>query len=121
MDTEPLDDDYRMPLNPKPLYCSQCDNEVGEDETLCLECREDAEGAGPQRSMTPPFSIGDIVTVPIKNRWGIDCAATIEAIHAETVDATVWNMDGPGADRLVTGIPHSVCKANTQNSPEKSA
>ena len=45
MTTEPLDDDYRMPLNPKPRYCSQCDNEVGEDETLCLECREDAEGA----------------------------------------------------------------------------
>lgn len=40
MTTEPLDDDYRMPLNPKPRYCSQCDNEVGEDETLCLECRE---------------------------------------------------------------------------------
>lgn len=41
MPTEPLDDDYRMPLNPKPHYCSQCDNEVGEDETLCLECREE--------------------------------------------------------------------------------
>ena len=46
MTTEPLDDDYRMPLNPKPRYCSQCDNEVGEDETLCLVCREDAEDAG---------------------------------------------------------------------------
>lgn len=42
MDTEPLDDDYRMPLNPKPRYCSQCDNEVGEDETLCQGCQEDA-------------------------------------------------------------------------------
>ena len=53
--------------------------------------------------------IGQIVTVPIKNRWGIDCAATIEAVYDETFDATVWNMDGPGADRLVTGIPYSVC------------
>ena len=43
MTAEPLDDDYRMPPNPKPRYCSQCDNKVGEDETLCLECREDAE------------------------------------------------------------------------------
>lgn len=46
MTSEPLDDDYRMPLNPKPLYCSQCDNEVGEDETLCLECLERREDAG---------------------------------------------------------------------------
>jgi hypothetical protein len=64
-----------------------------------------------------PLSVGDIVTVPLKNRWGIDCAATIEAVHAETVDATVWNLDGPGADRLVTGIPHSVCVANGQDDP----
>ena len=64
----------------------------------------------------PPLvrlSVGEIVTVPIKNRWGIDCAATIEVVHAETVDATVWNMDGPGADRLITGIQHSVCEPNT--------
>lgn len=67
------------------------------------------------------LSVGDIVTVPIKNRWGIDCAATIKAVHADTVDATVWNMDGPGADRLVTGIPHSVCEANDQALPRGGA
>ena len=55
------------------------------------------------------LNIGDIVTVPIKNRWGVDCAATITAVHEESVDATVWNMDGPGADREITGIPLSVC------------
>jgi hypothetical protein len=43
MTAEPLDDDYRMPLNPKPRYCSQCDNKVGEDETLCLGCLEDED------------------------------------------------------------------------------
>ena len=58
------------------------------------------------------FGVGDLVTVPIKNRWGIDCAATIEAVHESSVDATVWNMDGPGADRLVTGIPFSALTPN---------
>ncbi len=53
------------------------------------------------------FRAGEIVTVPIKNRWGVDCAATIESVHKSSVDATVWNMDGPGADRFVTGIPFS--------------
>lgn len=43
MTAEPLDDDYRMPLNPKPRYCSQCDNKVGEDETLCQRCLEDED------------------------------------------------------------------------------
>jgi hypothetical protein len=54
------------------------------------------------------FKIGDAVFVSIKNRWGLDCAATIEAVHENTVDATVWNMDGLGANRLITGIPYSV-------------
>lgn len=54
------------------------------------------------------FRAGQVVTVPIKNRWGINCAATIEAVYESSVDATVWNMDGPGGDRLVTGIPFSV-------------
>ena len=53
---------------------------------------------------------GDVVFVPIKNRWGLDCAATIEAVHPETVDATVWNMNGPGANQLITKIPRSVCQ-----------
>ena len=61
------------------------------------------------------FAVGDLVTVPIKNRWGMDCAATITAVHAGTVDATVWNMDGPGADREVTGIPFSECQANNKD------
>lgn len=59
------------------------------------------------------FSVGDIVTVPIKNRLGIDCAAVIVAVYADTVDATVWNIDGPGANKLVTGIPRSVCEATS--------
>lgn len=56
----------------------------------------------------PRYKVGDIVKVPIKNRWGIDCAATIERVNEASVDATVWNMDGPGADCLVTGIPLDV-------------
>ena len=36
--------------------------------------------------------VGDIVAVPIKNRWGVYCAATIKAVHAETSDATVWSL-----------------------------
>ena len=84
---------------------------------------QDPEAAEPVQTTNVPavdlprivrLSVGDIVTVPIKNRWGIGCAATIEAVHAETVDATVWNMDGPGADRLITGIPHSVCEPNVK-------
>ena len=69
--------------------------------------------------MSSKISIGDIVTVPVKNRWGIDCAATVEAVHAETVDATIWNMDGPGADRFVTGIPHSDCELSEKQSEAK--
>jgi hypothetical protein len=61
------------------------------------------------KTKKPELKVGDIVGVPIKNRWGIDCAATIEVVHESTVDARVWNMNGPGADQLVTGIPVSVC------------
>jgi len=46
--TTELDDDYRMPLNPKPRYCPQCDNEVGEDETVCSECRLNASDQLPR-------------------------------------------------------------------------
>ena len=56
------------------------------------------------------IKVGDIITVPIKNRWGIGCAATVEVVKDDTVDATVWNMYGPGADHLVTNIPKSVCE-----------
>ena len=62
-----------------------------------------------QNNDKPLFAVGDIVTVPIKNRWGIDCAATITKVNEDTVDATVWNMGGPGADGEVTEIPFSVC------------
>ena len=61
------------------------------------------------KNNTTLLKVGDIVTIPIKNRWGIDCAATNIAVHESSADATVWNMDGPGADREVTGIPFSVC------------
>lgn len=63
----------------------------------------------------PKPKVGDLVTLPIKNRWGVDCAATIEAVHEDSVDATVWNMDGPGGDRFVTKIPFDVCEI--QSSP----
>lgn len=49
--------------------------------------------------------VGDLVITRIKNRWGLECAGTVESRHGETADVRVWNMNGPGADMLVTGIP----------------
>jgi hypothetical protein len=54
------------------------------------------------------YKEGDLIILPIKNRWGLDCAATVIRSYDEFVDATVWNMNGPGADREITKIPIEV-------------
>lgn len=51
------------------------------------------------------LGVGELVITRIKNRWGLECAGTVEARHGKTADVRVWNMNGPGADMLVTGIP----------------
>ena len=51
------------------------------------------------------LGIGSLVLTKIKNRWNLDCAGTIEAINGHTANVRVWNMNGPGADVLVTEIP----------------
>lgn len=48
---------------------------------------------------------GDLVITRFRNRWGIECAGTIEAIRGDTADVRVWNAHGPGADMLATGVP----------------
>lgn len=51
------------------------------------------------------LGVGDLVITRIKNRWNLECAGTVEATDGKTADVRVWNMNGPGADMLVTGIP----------------
>lgn len=51
------------------------------------------------------LGVGELIITRIKNRWGLECAGTVEARHGDTADVRVWNMNGPGADMLVTGIP----------------
>ena len=60
------------------------------------------------KNMETKLRVGDIVTVPIKNRWGIECAATIEAVRESSVDANGLEHGRTGADRFVTGIPFDV-------------
>jgi len=48
---------------------------------------------------------GDLVMTDLKNRWNLDCAGTVVEVHKDTADVNVWNLKGPGADVLVTGIP----------------
>jgi len=76
-------------------------------------CDPETEGTNPScpthgaaSSFAAPslLGVGELVITRIKNRWGLECAGTIEAIHGDTADVRVWNMNGPGADMLVTGI-----------------
>lgn len=59
--------------------------------------------------MDKEITIGSLIIVPIKNRWKLNCAAVVESMDAETVNAIVWNMHGPGVDTLVKGIPRAEC------------
>lgn len=54
---------------------------------------------------TRSMKVGDLVITKLKNRWGLDCAGTVERVLEESADVRVWNLNGPGADLLVTGIP----------------
>jgi hypothetical protein len=59
----------------------------------------------PNDKLSDWLGVGELVITRIKNRWGLECAGTVEARHGDTADVRVWNMNGPGADMLVTGIP----------------
>jgi hypothetical protein len=59
------------------------------------------------KSEQDSFTVGDLVIAKIKNRWGLECAGIIENVKGGRADVKVWNMEGPGADVLVTGIPFS--------------
>jgi hypothetical protein len=62
-----------------------------------------------------PIKVDDLVIIPIKNRWGLDCAATVRTVYSSSFDATVWNMMGPGDDMFVTDIPFSEIIPNGPN------
>ena len=51
---------------------------------------------------------------PLLNRWGLECAGEVievrEAFGEQFCDVEVWNLDGPGADRLITNIPSKELK-----------
>ena len=65
------------------------------------------------------LGVGDLVITRIQNRWGLDCAGTVEARHGDTADVRVWNMNGPGADMLVTGIPLDELTKDSETPNEK--
>jgi hypothetical protein len=67
---------------------------------------QDVNGEAPVRC-SAWLGAGDLVITRIKNRWGLECAGTVESVNGDTADVRVWNMNGPGADMLVTGIPTS--------------
>jgi hypothetical protein len=62
--------------------------------------------------------VGDLVLVPIKNRWDLNCTGEIQEIHEDTVDVLVYNMGGPGDNKVVTGIPFSQIKILEDGDPE---
>ncbi len=59
------------------------------------------------------FGVGNLVITKLKNRWNIECAGIIESINGDVANVRVWNINGPGADVLVTGIPMAELRPST--------
>ena len=63
------------------------------------------------------IKVGALVFTKLKNRWNLDCAGTVEVVDTETnmADVRVWNINGPGADMLVTKIPFAELSLDNEN------